>query len=126
MKYYIIIITIFVLSCKTQFNKAVYYQSFDISIKLNDRQTLKDSLSYLYSRQQKIIIKNDSILTFSKRYYGLGSLTDIKYKKINNIIKLDSIDIFGKSIKPLNIGNLKCDMDTLIDLSNGIKYYKKE
>jgi hypothetical protein len=84
---------------------------------------ISDSTSKILARWKIITLKNDTILTFYKRFNGLGMETDIKYKKIDSIIVIDSFDLYSRSTDSIGIGNLIYKKDSLMDMKTGIKYY---
>ena len=123
-----IIVIIFVVSCvfyacRTQKHVVRFYQSMQINCDTCTFQEINDSISLIFSEWKIITIKNDSVINYYKKYYGLGSSTDIKYKLIDNVIELDTVDLYGRNVAPLEIGNLEFYKDSLIDLKTGIKYY---
>jgi hypothetical protein len=86
-------------------------------------QTLLDSSLSVYNHLQIFTIKNDSVINFSKRYFGLGWSTDLRYRIFDNVMIFDTIDIYGTNIEALNLKKLKYNKDSLIDLNSGSIYY---
>jgi len=76
---------------------------------------------------RSIVLKNDSILQYFIRFGGLGSLTTVKYYLKDNLITIDSLDIYGK-IVPEEITNMKMiySRDSLINSKTREKYYNQK
>jgi len=121
--FFLISICILVYSCKTQHFKGRFVKSIHIDCDTYSEQTLIDSLLSISHHLQVLEIRNDSIIYFSKSFFGLGWSTDLRYRTIDNIMVVDSIDIYGRNIESLNVKNLKYNKDSLIDLNSGSIYY---
>jgi hypothetical protein len=116
-------IIIMVYSCKSQLFKGRFVQSTNILCDTCSMQTLLDSSLSVYNHLQIFTIKNDSVINFSKRYFGLGWSTDLRYRIFDNVMIFDTIDIYGTNIEALNLKKLKYNKDSLIDLNSGSIYY---
>ena len=72
-------------SCKTSYNSRSYVYI---------PKLVSDSSEYVGNyNNRSIFIENDSILRFGIRYGGLGASENIKYRKKDNYITVDSLDV---------------------------------
>ena len=74
-----------------------------------------------------IILKNDSILNYFKRFGGLGYLTTIKYHLKDNLTTIDSLDVYGRMV-PEEIINAKMiySTDSLVNKKTNERYYNQK
>jgi hypothetical protein len=83
--FFVSIISFF--SCKTSYNSRFYVYIPKLA---------NDSSEYVGNyNDQSIFIENDSILRFGIRYGGLGASKSVKYRKKDNYITVDSLDVGG-------------------------------
>src|SRR5690606_15265846 len=76
-----------------------------------------------------LIIVNDSVLNYFERFGGIGKATSIKYSVDENILIIDSIDIYGNSsFSELSKGVFNeryfFNRDSLVNVETGEKYLK--
>jgi hypothetical protein len=110
---YIILFSLFILliSC----NKSFFLQSY----------SSEDSSA---SFKKSIIIISDSTLNYSIKFGGIGAATTIGYSKIDSVLVIDSIDIYGrKSFQEFTDEIFNHEFffskDSLVNLVNGEKYF---
>src|SRR5690606_4776757 len=85
----------------------------------------------LISNPKSIIIDNDSVLNYSERFGGIGKATTLKYSVDENILIIDSIDIYGNStFSELSKGVFNeryfFYRDSLVNVETGEKYLSNE
>jgi hypothetical protein len=121
-----VIIVAGMIACHST-NKLQVYQ-FNTSVECDNYGPLEwQELIKLGCLPRTIILRNDSILEYFKRFGGLGSLTTVKYYLKDNLMIIDSLDIYGK-IVPEEIINIKMiySTDSLINIKTNEKYYNQK
>ncbi len=123
----ILILLGFVTSCKSKYglkNSYVYRNKVDFdTINETNSKTLENFFTY-----KSIVILNESVLDYSIHLDHIKTGTTIKYKMENNLLMVDTVDIFNrKKIEGDSDGifgdNFLFSNDSLVDLRNGNTYY---
>ena len=88
---------------------------------------MMEKLSEIDRDPKYIILKNDSILEYWKLFGGLGTLTTVKYYLKDNLITIDSLDIYGKPC-PEELTNIELVYfrDSLINKKTDERYYNQK
>jgi hypothetical protein len=113
------------ISCKTKYKISSY--EFDRGLKFeNVNGTLKPfPKTYIH---KSIILISDSTLNYTVRYGDIGASTTIKYKITDNVMIIDSIDIYNRKsfqsyTNEIFENNFLYSKDSLTDIGNNDKYY---
>jgi hypothetical protein len=86
------------------------------------------SANYSASSGKSLILISDTALNYSIRFGGLGVATTIKYKILDSLLIIDSIDIYGRR----TFQEITSDVfnheyifskDSLVDLVNNERFY---
>jgi hypothetical protein len=114
----------FVISCKTSFK----VQTYQFQPYLDDIDDINEVIRKTTESDVKsIILKNDSVLVSWKRFGGLGIITTVKYYTIDNLLIIDSLDIYGNPC-PEEIMNIRFiySTDSLVNKKTNEKYYNQK
>jgi hypothetical protein len=87
---------------------------------------LMEKLTEIDSVPKFIIIKNDSVIGYSKRYGGIYSNTEIKYVMVNNELITDSVNLNGYEISNVTNMSFLYSQDSLINKKTNEKYYNQK
>ena len=119
------LVLLVIISCKTSFNVQIYRFIPIIDCDTCNLAEINKILSK--SDRKSIVLKNDSILEYWKFFGGLGSVTTVKYFLKNNLITIDSLDIYRKTC-PEEFTNIKLvySADSLINDKTREIYYNQK
>ena len=122
-----VIVMVGMIACHSTNKLQVYQFMPSVDCDSCDFLELMEKLTEIDSEPKSIVLKNDSILEYWKRYGGLGSLTTVKYYLKDSLMIIDSLDIYGK-ICPEEITNTKMvySTDSLINSKTKEKYYNQK
>lgn len=121
---YFIFCLVLTTSCSNKFVIKPYFYSYNL-LRIDNNLDYKNTSSY---NNKSIILTSDSTLNYSIMLGGIGISTTITYKKIDNEITVDSIDIYNRESFQ-NITNeifsrkFAFSKDSLVDLENQDIYY---
>ncbi|MCL1943934.1 MAG: hypothetical protein FWF54_10360 [Candidatus Azobacteroides sp.] len=87
---------------------------------------MMEKLAKIDSSNKFIILRNDSILGYSKRYVGLYSNTAIKYIIVNDELITDSINLYGYEIYSVTNVHFLYSRDSLVNKVTNEKYYNQK
>ena len=120
-------VTLFVIliSCKTNYRSKAY--EFNRELKFEK----VNGVAHVFPQtncKKSIVIVSDSTLNYSVTYGDIGKSTTIKYKRLNDILKIDTVDIynrksFQKCTNEIFGYEYIYSNDSLIGKNNGEKYY---
>ena len=119
---YTLLIFIISTSCKTGFRVQVYKFQPKFDFAVYNKNEVK--LEILEHKKSNIILKNDSILEYCQIWGGIGSVITTKYYLKDNLVTIDSIDIYG-SANPKEFRNMTFfySPDSLINSKTSEKFY---
>ena len=120
----LILITLVIASCKISFNTQVYRFIPSIDSDIYSENEIREKI--MENDVKSIVLKNDSILEYCKRYGGIGSSTIIKYTLIN-----DELIVYPTDIKRYNVPDISnmyflYSQDSLINKKTNEKYYNQK
>ena len=75
---------------------------------------------------KSIILKNDSVLEYYKRYGGLGSINSINYKIVNNELITDSLSHEGGDVPGVTSVHFLYSRDSLVNKKTNERYYTQK
>lgn len=117
----LLILTVFsVISCKTNVRVRVYQFVPSVSFDIHDENEIRKIL--MNSDTKSIILENDSVLGYFKRYGGLGSYVLVNYKIVNNELITDSLNHDGFDVPDLTSMRFLYSKDSLINKKTNEKY----
>jgi hypothetical protein len=112
------------VSCKTNYYPIRY--KYNPTVICDDYNLNEIRQILLSSDDRAIILQNDSILTYWKRYGGLGSATTVKYTIINHELITDSLNLNGYEIPNVTNVHFLYSRDNLINKSINEYYYNQK
>jgi len=98
-----IIIMIAIVSCRTGFEKQIFEYHPVINVDPDTLSTEEMIKIGLGIEKKSIIIINDSVIIYTKRFGGISFSDSIKYKLNQNILTIDSVNYFNKRIDISNM-----------------------
>ena len=75
---------------------------------------------------KSIILRNDSILEYWKRYGGIGRSMIIKYVLIDNELIVYPTDVEGYNVPDISDMHFLYSRDTLINIKTNEKFYNQK
>jgi hypothetical protein len=111
------------MSCKTSFNVRTYqFQPY-----VDNIDDINEVIKKITESDTKsIILKNDSVLVFWKRFGGTGSAITVKYIIINNELITDSVNLNGYEIPSMTNMRFLYSRDSLVNKMTNERYYTQE
>ena len=124
---YIVLLTLTIfsiMSCKT--NTKIQFYKFvpSIDVEICDLNELTKILTETDTKS--IILKNDSVLEYYKRYGGLGSINSINYKIVNNELITDSLSHEGGDVPGVTSVHFLYSRDSLVNKKTNERYYTQK
>ena len=115
-----------IISCKTNYGFKTYV--YDSGLKFEKINGIKKPHPQMTTKKS-IVIVSDSTLNYTVLLGDIGASTTIKYKIENQLLKVDSIDIYNRKsfqgyTNEIFGYKFKYSNDSLIDKMNGEKYYR--
>jgi len=105
-------------ACKSHYPVAYRYLPNSHSIQYSEDTILSPS------RGKMIILLNDTILQYNRNYGGIGWSTKISYSLRDNLMIVDSLDVFGRISNPeFTKSGFTYSKDSLINNETGQIYY---
>ncbi len=110
-----------ITSCRTGYFPRSYQYVLTIECDTCDDADIIRMISE--GERKSIILMNDSILCYSKRYGGLASATYVRYKMVGNQLVTDSVDIYGYYNDKISNMHFSCSKDSLVNAETGERYF---
>lgn len=112
-------------SCKSNYGFQTYV--FDNGLKFEKVNGIEKPKLQTTVRRS-IAIVSDSTLNYTVRIHDFGAITTIKYELENELLKIDTVDIYNRSsfqnyAEEIFGLTYKYSKDSLTDIRNGEKYY---
>ncbi|QNK78297.1 hypothetical protein H7F37_04210 [Winogradskyella sp. PAMC22761] len=113
------------LSCKSNYGFKTYV--FDDGLELEKVNGI-DKPKIRTTMRRSIVIVSDSTLNYNVMIHDFGASTTIKYKLENELLKIDTVDIYNRNsfqnyAEEIFGLTYKYSKDSLTDIRNGQKYY---
>jgi hypothetical protein len=113
------------LSCKSNYGFKTYV--FDNGLILEKVNGI-DKPKIRTTMRRSIVIVSDSTLNYNVMIHDFGASTTIKYKLENELLKIDTVDIYNRNsfqnyAEEIFGLTYKYSKDSLTDIRNGQKYY---
>lgn len=125
MKYFLIFLTIvFFLSCRTTFRLQRFRSITFIDSIIYNKYGVKERIRVW--DEKFISLKNDSILRYGKLFGGLSGGTDIKYRKIEDELIIDSVNVNGYDIPGITNTCFIYNKDSLTNKKTNETYYNQK
>ena len=120
----LMLIAFVIVSCKIGFDTQVYRFIPSIDSDIYSENEIREKI--VESDVKSIILRNDSILEYWKRYGGIGNSTIIKYTLINNELIVYPTDIKGYDVPDISNMYFWYSQDSLINKKTNEKYYNQK
>ena len=113
------------LFCKSNYGFKTYV--FDDGLELEKVNGI-DKPKIRTTMRRSIVIVSDSTLNYNVMIHDFGASTTIKYKLENELLKIDTVDIYNRNsfqnyAEEIFGLTYKYSKDSLTDIRNGQKYY---
>ena len=121
----ILIIIGLIFSCKSNYGVQTYV--FDNGLEFEKVNGI-DKPKIRTTMRRSIVIVTDSTLNYTVMIHDFGASTTIKYKLENELLKIDTVDIYNRNsfqnyAEEIFGLTYKYSKDSLTDIRNGQKYY---
>ena len=122
---FILIIIGLNFSCKSNYGFQTYV--FDNGLEFEKLDGIEKP-KIRTTMRRSIVIVSDSTLNYTVMIHDFGASTTIKYKLENELLKIDSVDIYNRNsfqnyTEEIFGLTYKYSKDSLTDIRNGQKYY---
>lgn len=122
---FILIIIGLNFSCKSNYGFQTYV--FDNGLEFEKLDGIEKP-KIRTTMRRSIVIVSDSTLNYTVMIHDFGASTTIKYKLENELLKIDSVDIYNRNsfqnyAEEIFGLTYKYSKDSLTDIRNGQKYY---
>ena len=122
---FILIIIGLSFACKSNFGFQTYV--FENGLKLEKTNGI-DKQKFRTTMRRSIVIVSDSTLNYTVMIHDFGASTTIKYKLENELLKIDTVDIYNRNsfqnyAEEIFGLTYQYSKDSLTDIRNGEKYY---
>ena len=120
----LMLIAFVIVSCKISFDTQVYRFIPSIDSDIYSENEIRKKI--VESDVKSIILRNDSILEYWKRYGGIGSSMIIKYALIDNELIVYPTDVEGYNVPDISDMHFFYSRDSLINIKTDEKFYNQK
>ena len=120
----LMLIAFVIVSCKIGFDTQVYRFIPSIDSDIYSENEIRKKI--VESDVKSIILRNDSILEYWKRYGGIGSSMIIKYALIDNELIVYPTDVEGYNVPDISDMHFLYSRDSLINIKTNEKFYNQK